>query len=143
MDSLATGKMLMTPRKMPTLSQCCHVKPPPVAVDSSAREIVPEVVPADEGAASAMVAHPCGSPSQPSNNKWFPMQAMDRHSMLLIMRLATSLVRCQLACTHHQRPAQNRRVRSKATNKALCPSHQKANPWTKSLPRVTPIWGGG
>ena len=143
MDSLATGKMLMTPRKMPTLSQCHHMKPPPVAVDSSAREIVPKVVPVDEGAASAMVAHPCSSPSQPSNNKWFPTQAMDRHSVLLITRLAMSLVRCQLACTHHQRPAQNRRVRNKAANKALCPSCQKANPWTKSLPRVTTIWGGG
>src|SRR5438045_5808047 len=109
--------MLMTPRKMPTLSQCCHVKPPPVAVDSSSGEIVPEVVPADKGTASAMVAPPRGSPSQPSNNKWFPMQAMDRHSVLLITRLAMSLVRCQLACTHHQRPAQNTQVRNKAANK--------------------------
>src|SRR5438045_8547669 len=125
--------MLMTPRKMPTPSQVRQVKTPPVTVDSSAREIVPKVVPMDEGMASAMVAHPHGSPSQPSNNKWFPMQAMDRHSMLLIMRLAMYLVRCQLAYTHHQRPAQNRQVRSTPTNKALCPSHQKANPDRKSV----------
>src|SRR5438046_10511941 len=100
--------MLTTPRKTPTLSQCRHVKTPPAAVDSSAGEIVPEVVPVDEGAASAMVAHPRGSPSQPSNNKWFPTKAMERHSMLLIPRLAMSLLSCQLACTLRQTPATHR-----------------------------------